>query len=355
VKLDVGDFAIAVGAPASWPEIGDDELPTVDLSASPEASIAVRKGYGWHKPDAKQPRVAEVVVVCAKAPAEGWGDSIRDAVFGSMVQGIEKDAQEFTDLKSLDPDPIHAEGDRIVQPFHAWANFTHDGEKSDLTPAGEDDKDGSGGKKEKKAAATRVQLQGLSFVGFKAEAGDARTLVACTVACADLVAQGDKGVCPDVVQSIEVSGSFTTAPKRSWLADLVFNFKKDRTTGILILVGGVVGLVVVGVLLAMLFRKKKPDASATPSGVHDAAEDEDFQAGYEAGLAAARADAGSSTSSQGSPAPMADGNVAATMQASPSSSSPSGSPSASTTNGSPLHASPPPPQGYFDPTTLQPR
>lgn len=334
VPLEVGDFAVALRAPGNWPEMKDDELPTVDLSAAPEASISVRRGFGWHSPDAKTPRVAEVVIVCAKAPAEGWGDNIRDAAFTSMVQGVEKDAQEFTDLKSIEPDPIHTEGDRIVQPFHAWANFTHDGEKADVLPAGEKDTG--------KPAAWRVQLQGVSFVGFKAESGDARTLVACTIACAHLVKSGDKGMCPDIVQTIEVSGSFASAPKRSWIAEMVFAFKKDKTTGILILVGAVVGLALVGVLLATLLKKKKQPiaaAAGTPTGAHDAASDEDeFQAGYEAGLAAAR-------SAVAQPAPAAS----PTSSASPSPAS------SSSTNGSPLHASPPPPQGYFDPTTLQPR
>ena len=330
VPLGLGDFSVAVGAPGNWPEIKDEELPNVDTAAAPEATVTVKRGFGWNKPEAKTPHVAEVVVVCAKASADYWGDSIRDAVFTSLTAAVEKEAQQYSDLKALELDPVRHEGDRIVQPFHGTASFTRDGEKADLAPAGAQ-------KGQKNKGGATVTLQGVSFIGFKAEAGDARTLLACTVTCAHLTGEGDKSVCSDVVQSLEVSGTFATAPKRSWVADLLYGFKKDKTTGLLILVGVAVGLALVVVLLLALLRKKKPEPANATSGGLDAVEDEDFRAGYEAGLAAARA----SGSAPGSPS--AGGHPSAVA------------PSSTSGGASDLHAPAPPPDGYVDPTTLQPR
>ncbi len=320
LKLEVGDFAISVGFPGDWPLLADDDLPEIDTTP-PEGgapiTVVLKKGWGFHKPNAKPPHVAELVVACAKTSAEGWGDNIRDAAFSSMLDQVEKAVGEYTSLKQIDPDPVRVEDNRIVEPFHAEAQFSADGNgKTEVAAAGSEPK---------KKPGDIVKVQGLSFFGFKDESSGAPTLLACTITCAHLPPEGEKGVCGDVVQALEITGTFSAPPKRSWLAELVFAFKRDKTTGYLVLIGIVFGLILIGVLIALLVRKKKP--SASPTGTHDAVEDEEvgFQAGYEAGLAAAR-------KSSGPPGQPTTAGGASSIEA----------------------ASAPPAAGYVDPKALPP-
>jgi hypothetical protein len=349
VSLVVGDFALSVGAPGNWPKMADEDLPTVDATGTEDAKveIIVKKGWGFHKLDTKPPKVAEVIVVCGKASAEYWGETIRDAAFTQMLDAVEKEAQNYTSLKDIEPDPIRKEGERIVQPFHADAEFSGDGSsKVDLKEAGDQ------GKKSSKTLST-VKLQGVSFFGFKDEGGNAPTLLACTVTCAHLVAEGDKGICGSVIQSLEVSGSFAPPPKASWFAELMFAFKRDKTTAWLVVIGTVFGIALIVVLLAMLLRKKKPATTLTGTHeVHD--EEEGFNAGYEAGLAAARAAAVSSAAQGGATIPVTTSDpLAATAIAGPA-QSPGAAASGQGSIAS-LQAPSPPPQGYIDPTTLERR
>ncbi|MEO7093279.1 MAG: hypothetical protein ABI175_08510, partial [Polyangiales bacterium] len=299
VSLVVGDFALSVGAPGNWPKMADADLPTVDATGTEDAKveIIVKKGWGFHQPDAKPPKVAEVVVVCGKTTGEYWGDTIRDAAFTQMLDAVEKEAQNYTTLKDIEPDPVRNEGARIVQPFHADAPFSGDGSaKVDLKEAGDQ------GKKAGKTLST-VKLQGVSFFAFKDEGSNPPTLLACTVTCAHLVAEGDKGICGSVIQSLEVSGSFAPPPKASWFAEMMFAFKRDSTTAWLVVIGVVFAIALLVVLLVMLLRKKKTPAT-TLTGTHDVHDEEEgFHAGYEAGLAAARASSGAQAPAQNAAPP----------------------------------------------------
>ena len=352
LALEVGDFALSVGAPGNWPKMADEDLPTVDATGTDDAkvTIVVKKGWGFHKLDTKPPKIAEVVVVCGKATVEYWGESIRDAAFTQMLDAVEKEAQNYTTLKDIEPDPVRNEGDRIVQPFHADAQFSGDGSsKVDLKEAGDD-----GAKKASKTLST-VKLQGVSFFGFKNEGSNAPTLLACTVTCAHLVAEGDKGICGSVIQSLEISGSFAPPPKASWLAELVFAFKRDKTTGWLIVIGVLFAVVLIATVIVMALRRKKGPAPLL-TGTHDVAEDEEgFSAGYEAGLAAARAASASGAGGASAPPVVSSPSdpLAATALAPSTRSAPGGAPPAS--RGSSLHAPAPPPQGYIDPNTLERR
>lgn len=352
VSLEVGDFALAVGAPGNWPKMPEDQLPTVDATGTEDAkvTIVVKKGWGFHLPDAKPAKVAEVVVVCGKASGEYWGETIRDAAFTQMLDAVEKEAQNYTNLKDIDPDPIRTEGERIVQPFHAEAQFSGDGSgKVDLKEAGD------GTAKAPKNLST-VKLQGVNFFGFKNEEGNPPTLLACTVTCAHLVAEGDKGICGSVIQSLEVSGSFAPPPKASWFAEMMFAFKRDKTTAWLVVIGVVFAIALIAVVIVMLVRRKKTPAP-TLTGTHDAHDDEaGFDAGYEAGLAAARAAAAAGGASappvSAQSATSASDPLAATALA-PSTTGSRGAPPSSMSGG--LNAPAPPPQGYIDPTTLERR
>ncbi|MBI2392442.1 MAG: hypothetical protein HYV09_22850 [Deltaproteobacteria bacterium] len=298
VELGVADLAVSLSMPETWPELPPEALPEVDEHK--DVTVVARKGFGAHDPKGKPPVVEEVIVACGKASGEFWADSIRDAAFTQMIAAIEKEAARYTTLKSIEPDAVRAEGDRYLQSFAADADYAVDG-KAAPTQAG----------KGKPKAASAVKLQGLSFIGFHAE-GEGKTpdIVACSVACAHLVADGEDSVCPAVIGSIEISGSFTTPPKRSFLADLLFKLKTDPTTLWLGVVGAIFLLLVSALVLVLVLRRKKRAHEAHDEAEH---EDEDFAAGYHAGLAAAQAAA----------------EIKATM-----------------------HASPPPPDGFFDPQTL---
>jgi len=318
VAIGVGDLAISVKVPDDWGALDEDALPIIEPSE--DAKVILRKGFGVHKPKGKPPEIRELVVVCATAKGDYWGDNIRDAAFTQMVSGIEKEAQKYTTLQSIEPEPIRVNGDRFEQSFGAEAEFSVDG-KTATVAAGS-----------KKKVTAQVKLLGLSFIGFHAEDKGGPTLVACSIACAQMSAgEGDPTACPAVVGSIEITGNFAPPPKRSWIAELLFTLKKDPTTMWLVIIGSVFLLVVVVVVIVVIARRKPKTAAHEDHdehldhdehGEHD--EHEGFEAGYQAGLAAARAAAGAPASAPVSPGVSVD----------------------------PLLASPPPPTGYHDPSTL---
>lgn len=296
IPLGVGDLAVSLSMPEAWTEMPPAALP--ELEENKDVTVVTRKGFGVHDPKGKPPTVEEVVIVCGKASGEYWAEAIRDAAFTQMTAAIEKEAGKYTTLKSIEPDAIRTEGDRYLQSFAADAELAIDGKTA---PA-------QLGKGKPKAANT-VKFQGLSFIGFHVEAeGKTPDILACSVACAHLVGEGDTPVCASAIGSIEISGSFAPPPKRSAIAELLFKLKKDPTTLWLGVVGGVFLLLAIILVVVLAARKKKHDEHDE----HDH-EDEEFEAGYQAGIAAAQAAA----------------EIKATM-----------------------HASPPPEGGFFDPQTL---
>jgi len=298
VPLGVGDLVVSLSMPEGWSEVPAASLPEVEENK--DVTVVTRKGFGVHDPKGKPPVVEEIVVVCGKASGEYWAEAIRDAAFTQMTAAIEKEAGKYSTLKSIEPEAVRTEGDRFLQSFAADAEFTVDG-KSAPTQLG----------KGKPKAASTVKLQGLSFIGFFAESPDKTAdIVACSVACAHLVAEGDTSVCPAAIGSIEISGSFAPAPKRSALAELLFKLKKDPTTLWLGVVGAVFLLLAIVLVVVLVVRKKKHGPAHEE---HDEHEEEDFAAGYQAGVAAAQAAA----------------EIKSTM-----------------------HASPPPAEGFYDPQTL---
>ncbi len=295
VPLGVGDLEISLSMPESWAELPDAALPEVENTD--QVKVATRKGFGVHDPKGKPPVVEEVIVACGTAEGDYWADAIRDAAFTQMIAAVEKEAARYTTIKSIEPDAIREEGNKMMQSFAADAEFSVDGKAA---PA-------QLGKGKAKVANT-VKLQGLNFITFHAEVeGKAPHIVACSVACAHLVADGDTSVCPAAIGSIEISGTMAAPPKRSALAELLFKLKKDPTTLWLGVVGVVFLLVVVALVVVLALKKKKPAEHA-----HDEHEEDDYTDGYKAGVAAAAAAA----------------EIAA------------------------MHASAPPAEGYFDPQTL---
>ena len=285
VSLGVGDLAVSISMPDNWAEISDAQLPEIENTE--HVTVVTRKGFGVHDPKGKPPVVEEVIVACGRAAGDYWADAIRDAAFSEMTSGVEKEARKYTSLKEIEPDAIRTEGDRLLQSFAADADFVVDG-KTAPTQLG----------KGKAKSATTVKLQGLNFIGFHAE-GEGKTplIVACSIACAHLVVEGETSVCAAAMGSIEISGTFSPAPKRSALAELLFKLKKDPTTMWLGIVGALFLVVVLALVLVLAMRKKKS------AEVHDELDDEDA-------------------------ADVAD-EIKSTM-----------------------HASPPPAEGYFDPQTL---
>lgn len=303
VSLGVADLAVSFKAPADWPELAKDKLP--EVPPNPDVTLSVERGFGVHEPSAKPPEIREVVVVCGRASAEYWADNIRDAAFTQMLSAAEAEAKKYSELSSIEPEAQRPVGDRVEQPFAAEAPL-------------------SGGGKQKKGGET-AKLQGLSFIGFYKDGG-ATNVVACSIACANVVSDGaGAGVCGDVIGSLEISGAFVPAPKRSWLAQIVFALKQNPTMMWLVVIGGAFALLVSILLPILLIRRRRAKARLDHhdhdedhhddhDDDHDGHDDAGYQEGYLAGVAAARAAA------------------LAGLEG--------------------LHASPPPEAGYFDPQTL---
>ncbi len=309
IPLGVADLTISFQAPKDWPELAKGKLP--ELPPNPDATIVVERGFGVHEPTGKPPELHEVVVACGKASAEYWADNIRDAAFTQMVAGVEAEAKKYSDLGSIEPEAQRpASGDRVEQPFAAEASLSASASSA----------------KSKKGGET-AKLQGVSFIGFYKD-GANTSVIACSIACANLVEGKDPGLCGDIVGSIEVTGAFVPAPKRSWLAQVVFSLKQNPTLMWLSIIGGVFTLLLLVVVPIVLVRRGRARATGEHEAhdAHDAHDDHDehdehgehdddgYREGYEAGLAAARAAA------------------LAGLEG--------------------LRASPPPAEGYFDPSTL---
>jgi len=295
VPLGVGDLEVSISMPETWAELPESALPEVENTE--QVTVATRKGFGVHDPKGKPPVVEEIIVACGKANGDYWADAIRDAAFSQMISEVEKEAARYTTVKTIEPDAVREEGNKIMQSFAAEAEYSVDG-KSAPTQLG----------KGKPKVANTVKLQGLNFITFHSEAeGKTPHIVACSVACAHLVAEGETPVCPAAIGSIEISGTFAPPPKRSFLAELLFKLKKDPTTLWLGIVGTVFLLVVIALVVILALRKKKPVDHA-----HDDHDEDDFTDGFKAGVAAAAA--------------------AAEIKG--------------------MHASPPPTEGFFDPQTL---
>lgn len=295
VPLGVGDLEVSLSMPEAWAELPESALPEVENTE--QVTVATRKGFGVHDPKGKPPVVEEVIIACGKAEGDYWADAIRDAAFTQMTAAVEKEAARYTTIKTIEPDAIREEGNKIMQSFAAEADYSDDGKAAPAQLG-----------KGKPKAATTVKLQGLNFITFHTEAeGKTPHIVACSVACAHLVAEGETAVCPAAIGSIEISGTMAPAPKRSFLAELLFKLKKDPTTLWLGIVGVVFLLVVAALVVILALKKKK-----APDHAHDDHDEDEYTDGYKAGVAAAAA--------------------AAELTA--------------------MHASAPPVEGYFDPQTL---
>lgn len=300
VPLGVGDLAVSLSMPEAWSELPAASLPEVEENK--DVTVVTRKGFGVHDPKGKPPVVEEIIVACGKASGEFWADAIRDAAFTQMIAAVEKEAAKYSTLKSIEPEAVRAEGDRFLQSFAADAEFSVDGKAAP----------GQVGKGKPKVAST-VKLQGVSFIGFFAApeaAGKTPDIIACSVACAELTGEGATPLCATAIGSLEISGAFAPPPKRSFVAELLFKLKKDPTT-LWLGVIGVVFVALAGVLVAVLAARKKRHAEQDDHEAHE--HEDEFDAGYHAGVAAAQAAA----------------EVKATM-----------------------HASPPPAEGFYDPQTL---
>jgi hypothetical protein len=293
IPLGVGDLSVTLSMPDGWTELPPESLPVPD--EHPDVKVVTRKGFGVFDPKGKPAQIQEIVVVCGQANGDYWADAIRDAAFTQMTASIEKEAHRYSTIESINPEPIRTEGDKILQSFIADGDFAIDG-NTPLALSGHG----------KQKAATTVKLQGLSFLGFaKADAKADPSIIACSVACAHLVAEGETAICPAAIGSIDIGGTFVPPPKRSFLAELFFKLKKDPTTLWLVVVGFVfiILFVVLGVVLVR--RKKRTEHEAEQAEASEEAED---AAAIAAEIAA---------------------EIRATMQ-----------------------ASPPPQEGFFDPQTL---
>lgn len=296
IPLGFGDLSVTLSMPDGWTELPPESLPVPD--EHPDVKVVTRKGFGVFDPKGKPPQIQEIVVVCGEANGDYWADAIRDAAFTQMTAAIEKEAHRYSTVESINPEPIRTEGDKLLQSFIADGDFAIDG-KVPLALSGHG----------KQKAATTVKLQGVSFLGFsKADAKASPSILACSVACAHLVAEGEQAICPAAIASIDISGTFVPPPKRSFLAELFFKLKKDSTTLWLVITGFVfiVLFVILGIVLVR--RKKRTEQEAEQAEVEEEAED---AAAIAAEIAA---------------------EIRATMQ-----------------------ASPPPQEGFFDPQTLSRR
>jgi hypothetical protein len=323
IALGLGDLGAGLTIPDDWPALGEGSLPSVDVAGQDGVSVLSRAGYGAFEPKRKPPEVRELVVACAKAPGDRWADAVRDAAFVQLISGVEKEAQKYSSLGSIEPEPMRTVGNRYEQSFHADAEVESGGAR--VRAVGQ--RAGKGG--------ASLSIVGRSIVGFgRATDADkgAPSIVACSITCAEVVPTGASSVCPDVMASLELTGNWAAPPSKSWWVEWALRLRNNPTLAWSVGGGAFVGLVaIVAIPVVWVARRRRRarGAADVDRGEHERDGDFDDERDESDDDEPASADGSSA-------APTAAGQSAEAIAAK-------------------LMASPPPPAGYYDPSTLQRR
>jgi hypothetical protein len=257
----VSGVALADGAPAtssgpqSWPvttgvtihveplagatPMTDDALPVVDLSQVAGAKIVLRKGVSRVNtgPNAAQHPFDTLVAVCATAPSEHFSVELEPMVFSKLNDIVRADLSKGTTIDRFEEGQSTDQGGKTEETFSAQAHL-------DGLPPGD-------------ASTPKKRADGrhsLAFVDGGAE------IVVCTVECAEMTADSAR-VCPAVVASSHLDGTFASPPSSSFFGRLGAAVLKKPLGGLGLLLG--FALVLGGLVVAAFGGRRASGQTAS--------------------------------------------------------------------------------------------
>jgi len=198
--------------PSSAVEVPPEKLPRFDVSGLPGAHIALRRGF---LDDAG----ANVHVACVEAPSDRWAPGMEEVVFGVANGVAHRAMNERLAIDRWEAGNIVAQDQRFEQKLFAQT----------------------------RPESSSVKLSGKHELGF---AGAKRDVVLCSVLCDE---RRDHEDCAEILAQAHLE-RLVAPPPPSLLVQAVFLTAERPRDAAMIL--GVVGLVVVGIVLAKRPRPK---------------------------------------------------------------------------------------------------
>jgi hypothetical protein len=207
-----GGATLQFVVPTSASEAAPETLPEFQVSGLPGARVALRRGFL----DAAS---ANVHVACVEAPSDRWAPGMEDIVFG-VANGVAHRAmsQRLT-LETWEPGALVSKDEHFEQKISGKG--LHEG--------------------------SAVKLSGQHVLGFE---GANRDVVLCSVICDEA---RDQGACAEIVPHAKLEG-LVAAPPPSLLVQAVFHAAEKPWNAAAL--GGVVGMMIVGLVLAKRPRPK---------------------------------------------------------------------------------------------------
>lgn len=195
----------------------DADLPTIDVSSVPGASIHLRRGFQGEGG-------VRLRAICAQAPSDRWAPGVEELVLG-RVNAITAGALGGS-VERFEAFAIEKVGARFEQRFEGDAQL----------PAG-----------------ARVAARGRHVLGF---AGEAKGVVLCTVVCVEPATPTGSltpGRCAALIDTAATEGAFTSAPPPSALIRAILLTAEHPEAALSI--GAAVTLALIAAVLA---RRPRP-------------------------------------------------------------------------------------------------
>jgi hypothetical protein len=205
------ETSLRLSVPEGAVDEPDAQLPVIDVSRLPGASIALRRGFAGG--DGSSLRA-----LCVTAPSERWAPGVEELVL-ERATGLLRGALGG-ELTRLDLGAIDRSGLRFEQRL-----------EGELTRAG-----------------ATFGVRGKHLLGF---AGEAKTAALCSVVCVEPGAAA-KG-CTARVDEFRAEGVWTSAPPPSLLVRGIL-FAADQPMVAL----GALGALALGIVALVLWRRPKP-------------------------------------------------------------------------------------------------
>lgn len=191
----------------------DADLPAIDVSSIPGASVAIRRGY-------RGEGGVSLRAICAVAPSDRWAPGVEELILG-RVNGIVQGSLGG-EIEIFEATDIRAQGPVFGQDFEA---------------------------KVTRPDGAHLAARGHHTLGF---AGEARSAILCSVVCLETSAPGE-GRCKALIDAAKVESTFTGAPPPSLLIRAIL-IAAERP----LVASGAAAALVLAVIAIVLWRRPRP-------------------------------------------------------------------------------------------------
>lgn len=207
-----GGATLRFVVPSSAVEVAPEKLPRFEVSGLPGARIALLRGF-------LDEAGANVHVACVEAPSDRWAPGMEEVVF-SVANGVAHRA--MTERLAIE----RWEAGNIVSRDQLFEQKLFGKTKSE---------------------SSSVKLLGKHVLGFE---GAKRDVVLCSVLCDEI---RDHEGCAEIVSQTRLEGLVAQPPPSLLVQAVFFAAERPRDAAMIL---GVVGLLVVGIVLAKRPRPK---------------------------------------------------------------------------------------------------